>query len=234
MRADDERGGLLPLEPSDRAERGFGNPARFGSVPAPAGATPLPPDIEARLRRELQPGERLVWSGQPLTKRIALTTLPIVLFGIPFTAFAVFWMSMALGMGMGGMGGPRVPGFFGWIFPLFGVPFVLVGVGMLTAPIWMIWRSKRTCYAITDRRAIVQGAGFGGAIETRSFEPAALDNIRRIEYPAGDGDLVFEETITDREGQRGRTRIGFVGIAEVRTVEDLLRKTLLMIRPDER
>ena len=41
-------------------------------------------------------------------------------------------------------------------FPLFGLPFVLIGLGMLTAPHWAKRKALRTAYAVTDRRGEAQ------------------------------------------------------------------------------
>ena len=62
-------------------------------------------------------------------------------------------------------------GAFGVLFPLFGLPFVMVGVGMLSSPFWLRRRAKRTCYALTDRRAILWEAGWFGSVEVRSYGP---------------------------------------------------------------
>ena len=126
--------------------------------------------------------------------------------GIPWTAFALFWMAGASGLLFGGFGGGNGPpgmGAFFICFPLFGIPFVLIGLGMLTSPFWAVRRAKRTCYALTDRRAILWEAGWFGRIEVRSYGPADLTRLRRVEYADGNGDLVFEEIITfDREFDR--------------------------------
>jgi hypothetical protein len=41
------------------------------------------------------------------------------------------------------------------LFPLFGVPFVLIGLGMLAAPYWMRRKAQNTVYALTDKRALI-------------------------------------------------------------------------------
>src|SRR3712207_4913094 len=115
----------------------------------------LPEEIDNRVRSELRDREHLVWAGQPRPSRVMRSAIPIVLFGIPWTAFAIFWMVVASGMLFGGFGGggPGPFGAFFSCFPLFGLPFVLVGLGMLSSPFWMYRRAKRTCYAVTDQRA---------------------------------------------------------------------------------
>src|SRR5690242_9223926 len=117
----------------------------------------LSPELEARVQAELAPGEKLVWLGQPRPRRSMLAGLPIVLFGIPWTAFAVFWVALAFGIGANakrrGAGG--IPPWLDLCFPLFGLPFIGIGLGMLSAPYWIRRAAAKTCYAVTDRRAIV-------------------------------------------------------------------------------
>src|SRR5262245_16164028 len=198
---------------------------------------PLPEELDNRVRSELRSGEWLVWTGQPLPRRFMRSSIPIVLFGIPFTAFALFWMAGASGLLFGGgVGGPGGADAFFICFPLFGVPFVLVGLGMLSSPLWMYRRARRTCYALTDQRAIVWTAGWFGSTEVRSFAPAALGRMLRRGYADGSGDLIFEEFVSvNRDSEGGwrsqRSERGFLGIADVREVEELVRRTLL---PDVR
>jgi hypothetical protein len=193
----------------------------------------LPVDLDVLVRSELSDGERLLWVGQPRPSRIAYGAIPLVLFGIPWTAFALFWVAMSYTMS-GGFnqvnGGPAPFGVFRF-FPLFGLPFVLIGLGMLSSPYWLWRQAKRTCYALTDRRAILWKAGMFGSVTVRSYGPEALDRVTRTSYADGCGDLVFEEVVTagtDSEGRRtARTsRYGFMAIKQVREVEELLRKSL--------
>jgi hypothetical protein len=194
------------------------------------GNSSLPEELDSRVRGELERGEQLLWVGQPRPSRFARASIPMVLFGIPWTAFAVFWVAMASGaMFMGAPGG--IGGFFA-CFPLFGLPFVAIGIGMLSSPYWMRRKARRTCYALTDRRAILWEAGTFGSVEVRSYRPAELNRICRTEHADGNGDLVFEEIVTvgtDSDGHRttNTKRRGFLCIDDVRSVEELLRKALL-------
>ncbi len=64
--------------------------------------------------------------------RMALKMIPMVLFGVLWTGFSVFWMWGASGFGQG----DRI----GSLFALFGLPFVLIGLGMLLSPFYNRWR----------------------------------------------------------------------------------------------
>lgn len=169
---------------------------------------------------ELRSGERVAWMDQPIPGRMARATWPIVLFGIPWTAFALFWTAGAA-WGTSKMDGG--PGLFS-AFPLFGLPFILIGVGMLSSPYWARRRARRSAYVLTDRRAIVFTAGWRGSITVRSFEPERLNDLRRKQHPDGSGDLVFAQDIRrDSDGDRLATDVGFLAVREVKSVEEMVR-----------
>ena len=206
------------------------------------GETRLPPPLQARVEAELDKNERLLWVGQPNPRRFMLQALPILLFGIPFTAFAVFWMVIASGMMFGAA--DMMDGFGGGIFacfPLFGLPFLFIGLAMLTAPLWMARRAGQTFYALTDQRAILWEANLWGGVAVRMYRGPDLTRMRRNEYNDGSGDLIFEEYVTlshgpghsDFHGDYGRRvrwnrqQHGFLAIPRVREVEEIVRKVLL-------
>jgi hypothetical protein len=176
------------------------------------------------VRRELEKGEVVLWCSQPLPGRVARATIPLALFGMVFLGFAIFWIVAASGgMGPEGFGRPPI------IFPLFGIPFVLVGLGMVLSPLWARRIAARTVYAITPRGALlIEGAFVGGRV-VRWFGPEKLSNIERHERSDGSGDLILDrELVThasnDGPGNHVRSRPrGFMGIADVREAERVLR-----------
>jgi hypothetical protein len=179
----------------------------------------LPREIAALIGAELASGERIVWAGQPMPGRFARGSIGVVLFGIPWTAFAIFWMAGASGFKM-----PNFSNGFGF-FPLFGVPFVLIGFGMLSAPYWARRKAQRTAYVITDRRALILAGGAWKSTTVRSFEPYRLADLRRVQYPDGTGDLIFERTWKrDSDGDRQSADHGFLAIREVKAVEGFVRQ----------
>jgi len=179
-------------------------------------------DLQFVAQNELQPGESLRWTGQPDAARLAMKTLPTFLFAIPWTAFAVFWVWSAAGY--------RMPDLSRWewknIFPLWGVPFILIGLRMLTAPLWEYLRAARIVYAVTDHRALIIQSG--GSKKVKSFTAAELSNLDRKEKADGSGDLLFgkpesEETRRTRSFNFGLPiPAGFIGIRDLRMVEQLL------------
>lgn len=179
------------------------------------------PAVTLAAQEQLQPGEQLLWSGQGKPVRLAIQGLPAALFGVPFTAFAVFWMWMAAGQRVPDLSGGRFQDYFF----LWGVPFVLVGLRMLLAPLWLYWKASRVIYAVSDRRALVITTAWRKTVQ--SFGPGELGQIERKELADGCGDLVFVATQPEQTGWRsqrspGRVAAGFFGIAEARRVEQLL------------
>ena len=185
-------------------------------------------EMQNAIDRELDDDEQVVWSGRQV--RIANLALMIVptLFGLVFTSFAVFWVSMALWIG-----GKNEDSFFAYLFPLFGVPFILVGLGIMTTPYWIAKRKSKTFYAITNRRAMTwTSGGFRGGQTIKSYYPTELQKISRTVQNDGSGDLIFDEYFTEsynaNHGRRHhRCTEGFVGIADVSNVEKILRDTLV-------
>lgn len=179
----------------------------------------LPQQLQQRLRAELKPGESITWAGQPNPNRYMKSGFLLWFFFIPWTAFALFWIAGASGFRM-----PQFNG--GWsLFPLFGLPFLLIGIGGLSAPLWLRRKARSTVYAITDRRAIsIEGTK---SITVKSYLASDIANIERTEHQDGSGDLVLRtEPYRDSDGDRQTRRHGFFAIDNVRSVERLVENLL--------
>lgn len=191
--------------------------------PAPPDfADPLRPGAEDRLLAEVGPGEKVVWSGQPRTSRFVLATIPILIFGLFWTGFSIFWVVIAfLGSRQGGVS---------LIFPLFGLPFVLIGFGMLGSPLWAASKARRIVYALTDRRLILIEPTFApGGSRVVSLRGNEIGPIERLERGDGSGNLTFGRPIVFDQAQGSAAVVArhMVGIPHVREVESLIRQTLL-------
>lgn len=167
-------------------------------------------------QREMRPGERLIWADRPAPGRMVLSGLVLTAFGSVFAGFAAFWIAGAASATSGDSG---VFAFF----PLFGIPFLLVGLAIMLAPLWIWMSAKKTIYAISsDRLVIIMGR------RVRSFEPDEIDSLERREKADGSGDIIFRrDLVRSHSRHHGRTRerkIGFIGIPEVRRVEDEIRR----------
>lgn len=190
---------------------------------------PVSHKLQQLIHAELHPFERIVWSSAPRPARLARRTLPTVLFGIPWTAFAIFWIAGASGF--------KMPDFShgAGLFPLFGVPFVLIGFGMLSSPYWAARKAAPSAYVVTNERVIIFESGVFGAVTIRSFLPHQLAEIRRVQLPNGSGDLILDkEVTTDSEGSRSTTDIGFFGIPDVKGVEMMVLALARLISSEEK
>lgn len=211
----------------------------------------LPDALQSLLRDEIPQGERVKWVGRPQPSSGFLwITLPLVLFALFDVGFALFWMAGAAGVfdGVGPMRTERL------IFAAFGIPFLLIGVAMLTSPLWLRRRlqksAENTLYVITDRRAVVFNGGYYGSgglammiagvmrfanpgIKVQSYTPDRLQNIERTEREDGTGDVLFGESeLNYQVNNRPATlRTGFYSIADVRDADRLLKELAASHRP---
>ena len=96
----------------------------------------LTPELADRIAAELGRDEDLVWAGQPRLDLAARPAYFLVPFGIVFTLFALIWIVVAGTLS------------FGLLAPC-GLPFIAVGIVMITAPSWLRSRARRTIYALT-------------------------------------------------------------------------------------
>ena len=178
----------------------------------------LPPPLRSQVESELQSGERITWMDQPIAGRLARSSWGALLFDLPLTAFAIFWVTMAA-MSVSKTKNSVLL----WVFILFGVPFILAGLGMLSSPYWVRCSAQRSVYVLTDRCAIIFQGGWRGKISVRSFEPAALTDLKREQFADGSGNLGF--ALDWRLGGKGgpyATSVGFIAIRDVKNVEAMV------------
>lgn len=180
-------------------------------------------ELYRKIDRELEPGELIKWVDQPVPRFFTAYSTLTFLFGIPWTAFAISWMWGALG--------------FRWsrfdCFPLFGIPFVLIGFWMLSSPIQVWYEAHQTAYIITDKRAILIEGGITGTT-IRSYLPSEFGDVHRRENNDGTGDAIIKiqlvtHSSTDADGYpSGETtrekKIGFMGIRNPKEVERMLKE----------
>ncbi len=184
----------------------------------------IPLHLQDIINRELEPGERIEWLDMPKPRFFTPASTGAFLFGIPWTAFALFWTA---GAAWGVSESDTGPGLFNF-FPLFGVPFILVGIGMLSTPIWVYRNARHTVYVITDRRAIIISGS--RSITVHSLSPEQLQNISRCERRNGTGDVLFDISQKNSDSQGRSEVVGFMRIVDPQAVEQKLKK-LAQVRP---
>ncbi len=185
--------------------------------------TTTPPSLEldSILRRELMPGERLLWTGRPDPTRLR-AAFAIWLFAVPWTAFALFWEAMAFLPWMASSHTPLgIQWSFGIIFPLFGLPFIGVGLGMLWMPFKARRKAARTIFGLTDQRLLRVTAG-----TQRESASVLIGQMGPIDVTAdadGYGTLrVQTGTSRDSDGDKVTERFEVVAVPDVARLESLL------------
>ena len=124
------------------------------------------------LETQLAPGERVLWAGQPKAGfHLSRGDGFLIPFGIAWLGFSIFWMVLA-------SRAPREAGveWLNILFPLFGIPFVLVGIYLVAGRYWFDARKRaRTAYGITNKRILATRSG-----DERSSQSLDLDQIQDI------------------------------------------------------
>lgn len=180
------------------------------------------------LAGELQRGERLIWQGKALG-RLSPASFGIWLFAIPWTAFALFWTGMAGLFTV--LSGDGAGNGFDWVFPLFGLPFVLVGFGMLAAPFLGLRKARKTMFAITDQRVIRIHAG--RQLSVQSLPLAEIGAIERTEARDGSGLLKIALAQSARGSSGAGTSFTLGVVEQVALAEARIRELMQRMRRQE-
>ena len=108
------------------------------------------------------------------------------------------------------------------IFPLLGLPFLLIGFAIMASPIWVYWRGLRTVYAVTDQRVMIIADGKNRTV--KSYAPRDIVSIEHRERANGTGDLLLQTKAIVAAGNSSvrSGSVSFYGISDVLTVERLV------------
>ena len=180
-----------------------------------------PNDAQMRAQSELKSGESLVWSGTADPRRAAISALPAALFGIPFAGFALFWMSQAFRATHAMAGNTHNSFARGFsIFPIFGLPFLLVGFAVILAPLWAYLAGAKTVYAVTNRRVMLVSGSKNRAV--KSFTPADIASVEHRERPDGSGDIVLMTNMLQRQSNNMAVpmKVALCGVPNVKQVAE--------------
>ncbi len=165
--------------------------------------THIPEDV----RHELRADETPQWIGYPIPKRYAIQEgLKKCLFGIPFTVFAVFWVS-----GLMQSANPHNS--------LFVIPYILVGLYISASPLLEYWWALRTIYVVTNQRVVI----LDGVLRhsQKAFAPSDLGHLDDKRKRDGSGNIILsEEREKDGEGGWLITKISFKAIPNVYEAEE--------------
>jgi hypothetical protein len=142
-------------------------------------------DAQMIIQKELDSGERLLWAGMPKQGTIFRgSDVFMVPFSLLWGGFAIFWEIMALQIPSENAGVVSIA------FPLFGIPFVLIGLYLIFGR--FIYDSKKrakTFYGLTDQRAIIVSGLFSKDIKSLNLK--TLSDVSLSEKADGYGTIIF-------------------------------------------
>ena len=165
-------------------------------------------NISEIFRSELLPNEKIEWTGQPdPSKHFTKQDIFLVPFSLLWGGFAFCWEAGVLGPILKS-GSHKDP--MDIIFPLFGLPFIIVGIYFIFGRfIYKAWRKRHTFYAITNLRIII-------VTSTRSKEVSAIylrdiPIINKMIGSDGVGSIIFGNIMVKSIGSYGNTDLEWFG-----------------------
>lgn len=176
--------------------------------------------LDAAMRGQLAPGERLLWSAAPDPRRLK-AAFGIWLFAVPWTVFSLVWTGLAASPWLARPARTAWEWGFGIAFPLFGIPFIIVGLWMLYKPIQVRRDAAATLYGLTDSRIIRVVAG-----NTRRTESVRLDQMGPIQCKTGCdgwGTITIQTgSHVDSEGDRVTDTFIVAGVPDIEKLHRLI------------
>jgi hypothetical protein len=199
-------------------------------------------EMDSILESELDEGERILWSGRPdpNSKSINMLSRVFVILSVVFGIVAVAVSIALIVLAAVSRGGNITPAVF---IPLITVASAFLFMTILFAIFALVFRLplRETVYAITDRRILILTSG--STLSIHSYSKADIGHLSRIERPDGTGDLIFAVPRVSNVygygyGMHSSGAYGtgmydpglssasrFIGISNVRAVEQLVRRT---------
>ncbi|MGL5137509.1 MAG: hypothetical protein ACRC7G_07050, partial [Beijerinckiaceae bacterium] len=109
-----------------------------------------------------------------------------------------------------------------WVMGIFGLPFIIIGFGMLAAPFVALRKAGQTLYVLTNKRlAILEG---GKTISVVSVVPGEILSTSRKEGPDGRGTLILHQGYArDSDGDRVEKKTDLGVISDVRRIEQTVQ-----------
>jgi hypothetical protein len=140
---------------------------------------------EQHIGRHLDPGERLLWAGQP---RQGIVLRGHDVFMIPFSllwgGMIIVWEVMAFVAVFQSKEPVTL------LFPLFGLPFLAIGLYLIFGRFLVDARSRaRTFYGITNERIIISSGIFSRNL--KSLQLRTLSDVTLSEKSDGRGTISF-------------------------------------------
>jgi hypothetical protein len=192
-----------------------------------------------RLAAELDPGERVLWTGKPSAPGwFQRQDWVLVPFSLMWGGFAIFWEVAALSSRSARQS---------VLFPLWGIPFVLMGLYLIVGRLYVRRRTlERSVYVLTDRRALsIARSWWGSGEHVRSIWLRSFPPVEKQLRRDGSGTLMIGTMPVAQRLLSGETAwpmtsllpggaVVFADIADAAEVYQLLRRQLSGASADPR
>ncbi len=181
---------------------------------------------DPQLAPYLDPGETLLWSGRPERGlKLRQSDALLIPFSLLWGGFAFFWeASVLIGFAAALQAGLGRYSLLGLVFPLFGLPFCIVGAYLIVGRFFAEARVRaRTRYGVTSTRLLILAGFF--TPQLKSVPLGSIGEIRMTERVAGTGTLTFTVPGAPVFGRRRRAP-AFEFIEDVREVERVVRRAV--------
>jgi len=184
------------------------------------------------LDRYLDPGESLLWSGQPKQGvRLQPSDALMIPFSLMWGGFAFFWEASVLGFSPL-TNRQHLPHSGVTLFmSLWGIPFCLVGLYIIFGRFFAdAYTRRNTWYGITAKRVLILKSAFSTSIN--SIDYTNLTNLNLVERKDNSGNILFGlPGSTDMwsgsgwpQSRRYPLTPGFYLLPQARTVYNLIRE----------
>ncbi len=157
----------------------------------------------------LDPGETILWQGRPDGAVVLkLSNIAMLVFGLFFAGFALFWMVLAA----------RAGGMF-WMF---GLIHFSVGIGIaFGALFWSAYRRRHSWYTLSNRRAFI---ATDLPLRGKRLKSWPITPVSMLELVDGAlGSVHFAQATKRGKNRSYRVKVGFERIADGSRVYRLMR-----------
>lgn len=163
----------------------------------------MPSEISA----SLQPGEELLWYGQPRPSVFILRGLPNLAYGVTWSVLGAFWYH-----GSGGIG--KYSAFEGWwrIVPLLSLPFIFAGFSFFLYPIRLGAQARHTWYVVTNRRVFIAELRKNESPHLRVFSPDEMGRPQLVKRIDRLYDVILTRRAQENPHLKPRLDSGFFGL----------------------
>ena len=136
------------------------------------------------IQEELSSGERIVWAGTPKQGTLFRgSDILMIPFSLIWGGFAIFCEFLAL---TAVQESKNTPDAIAIIFPLFGIPFVLVGLYLIFGGfICHAKKRSKTFYGVTNERAIIVSGIFSKSVKSLNLNAMSDLSINEKENSLG-------------------------------------------------